>query len=90
MFTSGGEQLAWTLVLSFFCAFLAILLFCIGVNMIGSGRAAIINTLEPVVACVAGYVFLSETMTFTMALGCVAIVIAVFIINFDGKKPKHE
>ena len=90
VFTSGGEQLAWTLVLSFFCAFLAILLFCIGVNMIGSGKAAVINTLEPVVACVAGYVFLSETMTFTMALGCVAIVIAVFIINFDGKKPKHE
>lgn len=90
VFTSGGEQLVWTLVLSFFCAFLAILLFCIGVNMIGPGRAAVINTLEPVVACVAGYVFLSETMTFTMALGCVAIVIAVFIINFDGKKPKHE
>lgn len=90
LFTSGGEQLVWTLVLSFFCAFLAILLFCIGVNMIGSGKAAVINTLEPVVACVAGYVFLSETMTFTMALGCVAIVIAVFIINFDGKYPKHE
>ncbi len=85
LFTAGGEQLVWTLALSFFCAFLAIVLFCIGVNMIGSGRAAVINTLEPVVACIAGYVFLSETMTFTMALGCVAIVIAVFIINFDGR-----
>lgn len=88
LFTTGGEQLIWTLVLSFFCAFLGILLFCIGVNMIGSGRAAVINTLEPVVACVAGYVFLNETMTFTMALGCLAIVVAVFIINFDGRQLK--
>ncbi|MGI6764497.1 MAG: DMT family transporter [Anaerovoracaceae bacterium] len=37
--------------LAVFCAFMAILFFCMGVKLIGPGNAAIINTFEPVLAC---------------------------------------
>lgn len=86
LFTSGIHQLILMLILAVVCAFAAILLNCIGIKLIGSVRASIINTFEPVVACVFGYVLIGDDITQNMIIGAVLIITAVLIIN----KPQKE
>lgn len=86
LFTTGMHQLALMLALALICAFAAILLYCIGVKLIGSVRASIINTFEPVVACVFGYLLIGDDITMNMIIGAVLIMAAVLITNMPSKK----
>ncbi len=85
MFTRGSEQLLYMLLLAVICAFAAILLYCIGVKLLGAGNAAIINTFEPVVACIFGYFLIGDVLTRNMIIGSAMVVIAVFIANMPKK-----
>lgn len=80
------EQLGCMLMLSVVCAFAAILLFCIGVKMIGASNAAIINTFEPVFACVFGFLFVGDQITTGMVIGGILVVTAVLIANLPQKR----
>jgi len=88
MFASGASQVSYMLLLAVVCAFMAILLYCVGVKLIGPGNAAIINTFEPVLACIFGYVLVGDVLTKNMLIGSVFVVAAVFIANFHGTKSK--
>lgn len=80
------EQLGCMLMLSVVCAFAAILLFCIGVKMIGASNAAIINTFEPVFACVFGFLFVGDQITTGMVIGGILVVTAVLIANLPKRR----
>lgn len=80
------EQLGCMLMLSVVCAFAAILLFCVGVKMIGASNAAIINTFEPVFACVFGFLFVGDQITMGMVIGGILVVTAVLIANLPEKR----
>ena len=84
LFTTGFNQLWPMLVLAVFCAFMAILFFCIGVKLIGPGNAAIINTFEPVLACFFGYTIIGDVLTRNMIVGSALVVLAVFIANWPS------
>lgn len=86
MFTENAEQLIFVLILAVVNAFLAILLFCLGVKLIGPSNASIINTAEPVCACVFGYLLINDIITSSMIIGGLLVVAAVLITNLPEKK----
>ncbi len=88
LFTAGFNQLWLILALAVFCAFMAILFFCIGVKLIGPGNAAIINTFEPVLACFFGYTIIGDVLTRNMLAGSALVVLAVFIANWPSRAEK--
>lgn len=79
----------YVLLLAFFCLFVAAVSFCKGVKYIGSSRAAIINTFEPVVAYFAGIVLMNDKITFNAILGGMLILGAIIFLNLEksGKDP---
>lgn len=86
LFTETLPQLGYILLLAVVCAFLAILFYCIGVKLVGPGNAAIINTFEPAIACVLGYILVGDLLTKNMLVGAALVVIAVLIANLPSKK----
>lgn len=82
LFVSTLDQLWLMLVLAVFCAFMAILFFCMGVKYIGPGNTAIINTFEPALACLFGYLIIGDQLTKNMLIGSALIVTAVLIANW--------
>ncbi len=83
---SNMEQFGYMLFLSTVCAFAAILLNAIGVKLIGAGNAAIINTVEPLIAVIFGYILVGDILTTNMMLGGALIMVAVLISNLPSKK----
>ncbi len=86
LFATEPAQIGMMLLLSVVCVFLAILFYAIGVRLIGPGNAALVNTLEPVLACIFGHFIVGDVLTKIMVLGSVLVVIAVLITNLPGKK----
>ncbi len=81
-------QWGYIMFLAIVCAFLAILLNAIGVKMIGAGNAAIINTVEPLIACIFGYLLIGDILTSNMIIGGALIMFAVLIANLPKKQNK--
>lgn len=86
----NGTQLAYLLVLSVVCAFAAILLFCLGVKLIGASNASIINTFEPVFACIFGYLLVGDIITTSMVIGGLLVVTAVLLANLPERRRRQE
>lgn len=86
LFAVAPEQIGCMVMLSVVCAFAAILLFCVGTKMIGASNAAIINTFEPVFACVFGFLFVGDQITLGMVIGGILVVTAVLIANMPQRK----
>lgn len=68
-------------MLAFFSTSLAILAFCTGAKLIGSGRAAIVSTLEPISTFIFSYIFLGENVTYNMIFGGAVVIMAILSIN---------
>lgn len=85
LFTENGAQLGYMLLLAVVCAFAAILLFCLGVKLIGPSNASIINTFEPVCACIFGYILVGDVITTSMVIGGGLVVLAVLITNLPDR-----
>lgn len=88
LFAVAPSQLVYVLLLAVVCAFLAIMFYCIGLKYISAGNAAIINTFEPVVACILGYVLIGDILTPPMIFGSVLIVAAVLLTNLPQRNPR--
>ena len=89
LFTENLPQLGYMLLLAVVCAFAAILLFCVGVKMIGPTNASIINTFEPVCACIFGYLLVGDIITWSMIVGGLLVVTAVLLTNLPDRKKKQ-
>lgn len=76
----------YVFLLAFFCLFVAAVSFCKGVKHIGSSKAAIINTFEPVVAYFAGIVLMNDKITFNAILGGLLILGAIIYLNLEKSR----
>ena len=85
LFVTAPEQIGMMILLSVVCVFMAILFYAIGVRLIGPGNAALVNTLEPVLACIFGYLLVGDLLTGRMLIGAALVVIAVLITNLPDK-----
>ena len=92
LFVTQPAQIGMMFLLSVVCVFMAILCYAIGVRLIGPGNAALINTLEPVLACIFGYFLVGDVLTKTMIMGSALVVIAVLITNIPepGNRLKKD
>lgn len=68
-------------MLAILCAFAPVVLFCVGVKLIGSSNAALINTIEPACACVFGFLLVGDVITPNMILGGAIVIMSVLIVN---------
>ncbi len=88
MFTKGMGQFKYIAVLAVICAFVAILCYAAGVKLIGPGTAGIINTFEPVFACIFGYLLVGDILTINTLAGSFLILFAILIVNIRVRKEK--
>ncbi len=86
MFTKGIDQFKYIAVLAVVCAFIAILCYAAGVKLIGPSTTGIINTFEPVFACIFGYLLVGDILTVNTLAGAALILFAVLIVNIRVKK----
>ncbi|MDD6311671.1 MAG: DMT family transporter [Firmicutes bacterium] len=86
LFTDTPAQLMYILLLAVICAFVAILCYCVGVRLIGSSNAAIINTFEPACACVFSYFLVGDAITLSMIGGGVLIILAVLLTALPDRR----
>ena len=90
LFVTEPAQIGMMILLSVVCVFLAILFYAIGVRLIGPGNAALVNTLEPVLACIFGYLLVGDVLTKIMIIGSTMVVAAVLITNLPSKHPPAD
>lgn len=69
------------LLLAFISTVVALMAFLKGVKLIGPANASILSTLEPVASLILGWLILKENITFRIALGCIFILISVFVLS---------
>lgn len=63
------------------CTILPITCFLLGLQRLSSGTASIIVTIEPVVACLAGYFILHENLSGLQILGSLIVIVAIITIQ---------
>ena len=85
LFATEPAQFGMMILLSVVCVFLAILFYAIGVRLIGPGNAALVNTLEPVLACIFSHFLVGDVLTGVMMIGAAMVVAAVLITNLPEK-----
>ncbi len=77
---SPGRLLA-ALGLALFCTVLPFLLYTYGLRGMEAGKAAILATVEPLVAAIVGALFFHEQFTLSKLLGMVLILFAIVYLN---------
>ena len=87
---STGPQFGMMILLGFTCVFVPILLYAVGVRLIGAGNAALINTTEPVLACIFGHFLVGDELTLSMMAGSAMVVAAVLMTNLPERKKIPE
>lgn len=61
------------------------LVYSLGLKKIEPSRAAILATMEPIVATIVGTIFYDEVLTVVSALGIVCVLTAIVILNTEKK-----
>ena len=69
--------------------FLPYLLYTYGLRSVEASKAAIMATVEPMVATLIGIVAFGEKMSFMSAAGIVLILLAILILNNFGRDQQH-
>lgn len=67
---------------------LAFALYTFGLGRLGAGRAAIVATVEPVVAGLLGVALLSEELTLPKALGGLLVILGAVLAQTGRRKPR--
>jgi drug/metabolite transporter (DMT)-like permease len=87
-------QSMYVFLLAFICLFVSAVSFCKGVKYIGSSKASIINTFEPVVAYFAGILLMDDKITANAILGGLLILGAIICLNLEkgqsGPEPESR
>ena len=82
MAAGGGSLWAWTAAMGLVTAFAAYLLYTWGLERMESSRAAILASLEPVVAALVGVVVFRETVSAPAWAGIALVLGAIAVLSF--------
>ncbi|EYE87625.1 hypothetical protein Q428_12185 [Fervidicella metallireducens AeB] len=85
-FVLNIEYYAWIniFLLGLFSTTIAIMIFCAGAKIIGTSKAAIISTVEPMITYFFGFVFLGEKIKINMVIGGLIVISAIIILNLNN------
>lgn len=81
----GLTPIAWgfSILISFLTAVVATICIQNGVLIIGPSAASILSTFEPITGIVLGVMFLGETLTIRIVIGCILIIMSVILITLS-------
>jgi DME family drug/metabolite transporter len=81
---------AWTalICLALFCTYGAYYFYYIGIKYLEATRAAIVATLEPVMAAVVAYLWWHESFTLIGYVGSSLVLSSVVLIVWDGTRKR--
>lgn len=82
---SSGYNIGFCIVLGFVTFFLPYLLYTLGLGHMETGKAAIMASVEPVVATIMGIVVYREMPTVWSAIGIVVALAAIVLLNLPEK-----
>jgi drug/metabolite transporter (DMT)-like permease len=87
-FTLDFHSLGWFPILgvAFFSTFLSILTFAMGIQRIGSSKAALLSIFEPIVTVLLSYFLFQEILAQTQKLGIVIILLSALLTNIIWRK----
>lgn len=89
VFPQEASQWIYIVYLALISTFLANVCWCKAVKYIGSSNAALINTIEPLIAYTAGILLMSDVISLRATFGGVMILLAIGWLNLVEKK-QHE
>jgi drug/metabolite transporter (DMT)-like permease len=73
------------IIISLLTSVVAIILFQLGVSIIGATSAAIFSLFEPITSIISGLLLFNETLSIKKVLGCIIIFIAVSYLALESK-----
>lgn len=80
------EVIGYAAGLGFLPTAVAYIIYTYGLNRTEASKAAILSTVEPVVATLIGIFIFLEPFSFLQIIGMLFIILAVVIIQFDSKR----
>lgn len=94
IWTVSHQLLDWRVILGSFslailCCILPYLVYTEALHYVEAGRAAIVSTIEPFVACLLGVVVFHEEFTVFKLLGMACILLAIILLNTGSKVRKN-
>jgi drug/metabolite transporter, DME family len=84
-----GDVMLWGIGLGLIPTVIAYFMYTIGLNHIESSKAAIIATIEPVVATLLGVLYYNEKLGLWQLIGSIFILTSVLLVNLPSKE-KNE
>lgn len=78
---SCKETIFFAFGIAFFCTILPFLAYTKGLSGVEAGKAAVLATVEPLVATVLGYLFYGEDLTLFKFIGIILIFCAIVVLN---------
>ena len=85
VFEMESSGIILSFIISMCTSFLAIFTLQLGIKSLGASTAAIFCMFEPVMAVIAGFIFLNEKLTFNKFLGCAIILASVILLSIINK-----
>ena len=76
--------------LAFFSTVLPFMLYTKGLQKVEAGKAAVLATVEPLVAAIVGVVVYAEHFTIEKIIGMMLIVVAVVMLNLPQRSEKSD
>lgn len=86
--TESGKSLFLSVTFVLVSTVIPYLVYTIGLKAVENGQAAIIASIEPVVATVNGILWYNEKMTWTIAVGIVLVLGGIALSNLAPKEKK--
>lgn len=83
---SRPEAWIWCVVFGVLTCFLPYFLYTYGLTGMENGKAAVVASIEPVVASVLGVVVFHEVLTPAMVVGIALVLVAIAVLNHRPKK----
>ncbi len=90
--TLNVSMVAWAAIfgIAFISTYIAYWTYCEGIKRLNPTKAAVLATLEPVVATIAAWAIWGESFSGFGWLGALLIVLTVLILLFDDKKRANQ
>ncbi|MDR0859829.1 MAG: DMT family transporter [Candidatus Peribacteria bacterium] len=86
-FALTPEAWIYSTVIALLCSVLCITFFNLGIKYVGSVTSSILVMAEPVIAIILGSICLGEEMTAGKIVGCVLIIMGIFVVQTTKNTP---
>ena len=84
------EVLFYLLIAAVVCFVVPYVLYNLALNDIEASKAAVIVSIEPVMATIFGFLLYQEKITIAVFMGMILVLTAITILNIGKMKGRHD